>query len=90
MTTYFTQFRVTGRGHFPVDMLRYDHCFPATQEAVNGIDVTRYQRETTEVREVELAQYHNGAMPHITFERWRSFGWSVVQVGFNAPRTRKV
>jgi hypothetical protein len=34
---YVTEFEVEGFGEFPLDMLRYDHCIPDTQEDVSLI-----------------------------------------------------
>lgn len=73
MTSRFHRFRVTGTGPFPVDMLRYDCCWPADQDSAvyiaasipNGlpegfkhsITLTGCQRPT--------------------IARWHSFGWQI-------------
>lgn len=67
-------FTVSGVGHFPLDMLRYDGCFPADGGAVTRIqgalDYVRMPNEPVEIRLVSLA--------HAPTEgRWRSFGWHV-------------
>ena len=64
MKDKFIRFSVTGRGTFPVDMLRYDRCFPVGtgQEAIQS----EYLSETTKV-------ILEGA--HCTVGRWLSFGW---------------
>ncbi|CAB4130440.1 hypothetical protein UFOVP119_64 [uncultured Caudovirales phage] len=74
---YFTKFTVTGRGRFPVDMLRYDECFPRTGEDAQAMN---YDSESLagvrEVRSVTLCTYaRHGSRP--TAARWASFGWSV-------------
>ena len=58
-------FTVEGRSHFPVDMLRYDSCWPAsTDDALNMLE--------TNQRKVRLV---SGEKP--TPARWESFGWFV-------------
>ena len=59
-------YTVSGRGHFPEDMLRYDQAefFDEDSKAAGTVE-TRCLREVT-VRA-------KGCTP----ERWRSFGWSV-------------
>lgn len=60
------EYYVSGRGEFPVDMLRYDSAWPAdTDSAV----LMMYDKE---VRSVRLYSYK---MP--TEGRWSSFMWSV-------------
>jgi hypothetical protein len=58
-------FTVVGRGRFPIDMLRYDSCWPYDGTAVLNID-------PDEQREVRLATYGT-----TTPGRWQSFGWTV-------------
>lgn len=57
---------VTGRGPFPVDMLRHDACWPAGPE-----DATRLLTEEGE-RSIRFTS-HRPPEP----DRWWSFGWSV-------------
>lgn len=95
MATYFTQFKVEGgrSSTFPTDMLRYDGCFPRTQQAVSDMERVPHTPGVDPGparRTVELGQYHSGKVPRITVDRWRSFGWSVVMVGFDKPSTRKM
>lgn len=60
-------FYVTGNGHFPVDMLRYDQCWPVEgdermfQDAYGGPN-----------RSIKMRSHKEP-----TIERWSSFGWSV-------------
>jgi hypothetical protein len=58
------RYTVSGRGHFPADMLRYDDA-----EILGKPVPTERLTEVTEFRISGL-----GCTP----ERWRSFGWSVV------------
>ncbi len=67
-------FVVTGKGPFPLDMLRYDRCWPMTQDDVLHTPWTR--NHGMEEREINL----NGICAHPTIERWKSFGWVVTQI----------
>lgn len=73
-------FEVRGTGPFPIDMLRYDSCIPASEADSNVIAVTHtpgYRRDTEKV--VKLRKYTavRGVAP-ATEGRWQSFGWTVV------------
>ena len=57
---------VTGAGFFPMDMLRYDHCWPADNDAVIEI-----QGPMMDERKILLA-----SIQAPTEARWESFGWS--------------
>ena len=76
---YETRFTVSGDFSFPIDMLRFDQCFPASQEDVRAIS----QKDS--IREVNLIQYHEGKTSRVTPARWRSFLWEVT-----TSTTRKV
>lgn len=68
-----TRLRVRGSGGFPFDMLRYDNCFPDKEEdsaAVGADHVLPY-------REVWLRRVSLGTPANV--DRWRSFGWEVVE-----------
>lgn len=71
------QFTVQGRGLFPMDMLRYDACWPATGTDVELISVTiadvEGRERWTTPRKVILS---SASKP--TAERWLSFGWRVL------------
>ncbi len=68
-----TVFVVEGRGEFPIDMLRYDCAFTATQ---HDSDIAQYRDHLRRV--VLVSRRVNDSDP--TAERWRSFGWTVVNV----------
>lgn len=62
---------VYGEGAFPMDMLRYDTCWPA-----HGTDVM--QLDAREYRGVCLGRHARERNdPGWTTERWESFGWTV-------------
>ncbi len=61
-------FTVTGEGsNFPVDMLRYDRCWPATTDDAIAI--------VNEPREVRM-----GSNQYPTQDRWTSFGWQITDI----------
>lgn len=67
------RFVVSGNGQFPLDMLRYDRCFPVHGEDAHKMDAR------TEWREITLEHRHEEptAQWKPTVARWRSFGWNV-------------
>ena len=67
---YVTEFTVSGKGHFPLDMLRYDACHPARSEDVSLIG-------DGPTRTINLRKHTSTKEPNITRARWESFGWSV-------------
>lgn len=67
------EFTVEGKGEFPLDMLRYDRCWPATGSDANRID-TSLVPGVAPSRQVGLCGL---IVPHI--KRWQSFGWRVVE-----------
>lgn len=74
MSTKQTRFIVAGAGEFPFDMLRYDSCFPHDQ-------TDAWQIRHEEQREVTLIHRHIDSRKwRPTIERWRSFGWVVIEI----------
>lgn len=80
---YAHEATVEVRGPFPVDMLRYDSCYPASGEDANAIahSFARRPREPYRVVVRALSQ----SKTHWTWARWASFGVAVTQ-----PTVRKV
>jgi len=64
-------FRVSGRGEFPVDMLRRDECYPYRTE-----DAMIILGGATAPKRVGV--FVSPRPPLI--DRWDSFGWNVEQV----------
>ena len=70
------EIKVTGTGDVPMDMLRYDAAWPASQEDARKMVLARYGTEEeraewfTTPRDVFLF-CHGKPTP----ERWASFGW---------------
>ena len=63
---------VEGVGSFPLDMLRYDAAWPHNSESVSQMSTSRGHAEGRRV--VGLVSHHRP-----TVERWKSFGWLVVE-----------
>jgi len=72
MATQVTRFTVKGLGAFPLDMLRYDAAFPATEIDAGKMHLTF--RNFREPIEVTLMTNSIG----VTTARWESFGWKVI------------
>lgn len=76
-----THFVVLGRYPFPMDMLRYDCCWPRDSESAAEIAASHsYMREPRAIYRVRLS---TAAPVRTTPDRWRSFGWVIEQ----GPRT---
>ena len=67
------KFKVRGAMAFPVDMLRYDACWPADIDS--GIDIVM-DRKDVEYNDIRTAIMTSHQAP--TQDRWRSFGWDIV------------
>lgn len=62
---------VSGHGEFPIDMLRYDSCYPSSERDANAADDHGF-------RSVMVTRRIDGGYPaHFTNDRWASFGWDV-------------
>lgn len=72
MPYFYQRFTVTGFGEFPIDMLRYDCCFPENESDSGRIAPRNYGQ-----RSVKLARTVERKSDHPTQARWQSFGWSV-------------
>lgn len=69
-----TKFTVKGRFPFPVDMLRYDSCWPANGESAAAIHHS-IARDGDREQSVTLLTWSTGITP----ARWASFGWTVIE-----------
>lgn len=65
-------FTVEGEDHFPIDMLRWDECFPNS-----GDDSFKLGYEKNK-RKVELGSYHEKSW-NPSKERWNSFAWKIIE-----------
>ena len=76
---YTTTFKVKGSGTFPVDMLRYDTCYPKDSRdalRIGGLEGS----DEVGVKSIVYLQINHGRKndAHITPERWKSFGWEAI------------
>lgn len=71
-----TRFTVAGRGVFPADMLRHDHCWPVDGDLNRVTDPTVRLGERKDVTVTLCAQSGR----RITPARWQSFGWVVTEI----------
>lgn len=67
-------FTFKGHGPFPLDMLRYDSCWPKAGSDVKQIE---WSLDWTEQRKERFVTLEADNEP--TIERWKSFGWRLVQ-----------
>ena len=66
---------VQGRGHFPIDMLRYSQCYPKGAQDVENIESKTGR--AAGVRMVTLCLDHASVVAaHQCIVRFDSFGWS--------------
>ena len=82
---YAQRFVVEGVGQFPVDMLRYDQAVPWSEVDSGKIATDWGSREALEPRQVAVLRHVSvpkprpGGLGWPTVERWRSFGWRVLE-----------
>lgn len=62
---------------FPLDMLRYDACHPATSEDAAAI-ARSHDPGIQETSPVTVVRYHDTKDPRWTAARWESFGWRLM------------
>ena len=82
-----TTFTVTGVLTFPIDMLRYDGCYPNRGEDAGSIEYTFDPHRKRIQVSVQLAKWHQGKEPNITYDRWASFSWAIDRGTINTLRT---
>lgn len=77
-THFLKTFIVKGNLPFPLDMLRYDSCWP--KDSRDALDIQRsFDPMQGEIRvELECACANPHGAP--TIGRWESFGWKVVSM----------
>ena len=71
---YLQTFRVHGSSRFPVDMLRYDSCWPASEDY--SIEISD-SCGLGDKRMVKLCRWVESKTALPTVGRWESFGWKV-------------
>lgn len=72
---------VAGTSNFPLDMLRYDCCFPQGSEDVSQMVYSEDHHLRTDAikNKVPFKVTLVCAHEHFTPGRWASFGWSVIR-----------
>lgn len=65
--------RIAG-DRFPIDMLRYDSCWPYSQEDVSTMSLHLAGPRSTPTAHISGVQMFSSAKPP-TIDRWLSFGW---------------
>jgi len=77
---YRTDYTVTGRGAFPMDMLRYAVSWPHDESDASNITYSQDDDNDTETYVIRLSKYHRDAMPQLCDERWeQKFRWKVLR-----------
>lgn len=69
------KFTVNGNKTFPLDMLRYDACWPADSETIDSISISYRDRE--DYTTPRSARFLSTRKP--TEGRWASFSWPVIK-----------
>ncbi len=78
MSIYEHFFTVWGTTPFPIDMLRYDCCWPATTADSMAIErsIAHRDSQTSVVRLMSRVQRRHW---HPATDRWRSLGWQMTE-----------
>ena len=77
MASRLFRITVSGVGRFPLDMLRYDGCYPETGADVSALD--RSLSAGFEPSEVKLLHLDDNKKWVPTEGRWQSFLWKVIK-----------
>ncbi len=73
------EIHVMGRGLFPLDMLRRDQCFPLDEGEAQRLYYHLDSVDSKDGREVIRLGTMQRRLWMPTVERWKSFGWTVVE-----------
>lgn len=71
------EFAVEGKNSFPLDMLRYDSCWPNRESEIGRMGATMMPARFRSSGD-EPVVVHLQGLQEPTEGRWRSFGWEVV------------
>ena len=77
LTQHWHRIEVTGKGQFPIDMLRHDQCFPifeSDSEIIRNSLAVRGRSIGPQI--IALGSWHPSRWEP-TKDRWASFGWVV-------------
>jgi len=80
MPLYCQVARVEGSSYFPLDMLRYDHCYPEGDLDVTKVGLADRANFKVEPRRfvVHVARVVSNKNETWTIGRWKSFGWTCI------------
>jgi len=70
MSNKITTQRFIGKGNFPIDMLRYDECWPSRQEDVMNIIYSEDRLLNRDEMIISISTHGK-----FTPDRWISLGW---------------
>lgn len=80
MSQYVHTAKATGKGAFPIDMFRYDGCYPH-HETDSGKVTSHYSDpQSAAMRTVEIMAITDRKIAPFTEARWASFGWKLTDV----------
>ena len=75
MKTYEHEAEITLRGRFPLDMLRYDACCPATERDSETME--HYPGDRSKPKTIRVRKVTNYPTDGFTPARWQSFGCQI-------------
>ncbi len=87
---YRTDYTVTGRGPFPLDMLRYTQSWPKDETDARAIEESLQDATHDDQFTIRLTKTHRDAIPVLSDERWESkFRWKVLRTSAHEVDTTR-
>ena len=74
------RYSVKGNFRFPIDMLRYDESYPASERDAARIERLREPQVTSNESEINLERIVGDPDQQPCNDRWKSFGWTVAEL----------
>lgn len=74
----FTRWEITGKGAFPIDMLRHEQCWPATDQDSKKIRFSLHPGTENIIQMIEVETFREGigfARRQPDYKHWSSHGW---------------
>lgn len=88
---YRTRYTVTGRGAFPLDMLRYAVSWPNDEQDARTIEKSLEFGGGSDQFTVRLCKYHRDANPTLCEDRWESkFRWKLLRTDAHEVETTRI
>ena len=85
-----TRYTVTGRGAFPLDMLRYSTSWPNDEQDARIIEESIEHGGGNDQFTVRLCKYHRDRNPNLCEDRWESkFRWKVLRTAAHEVETTR-